>query len=98
MTTALIVVGAILALALVVGALTLALSTRGAPVTLRPAPDGGYVVRTPRGRAHARLVVHEDMGRVYEVSWRDGSVSHCPPTALMLRRHAERRVGVPTNR
>lgn len=51
---------------------------------------------TPVGRASARIVLHEDMGRVYEVRTEfrgQGShIGYVPPANALLRSHVERLV------
>lgn len=101
MTTALIVIAVAVVLLAVAAVIAVAVTRTPRPaVTLVPTEDG-YLIRGWGWRAQARLVIHQDMGRVYEVRWRDG-VTYCPPTAVMLRNHAERererRVGVSTER
>lgn len=92
----LIVVGWIILASLI--ALGFVLFTRRAAmargVVMAEVAAGAYAFRTPAGRATARLALHDDHGRVFEVRTyfrgEDVSVSYVPPAAQVLRREVER--------
>lgn len=55
---------------------------------------GYWSIRTPVGRASARLVVHENHGKVFEVRTyfrgEDETVSYVPPAQHVLYQHVQR--------
>ena len=50
--------------------------------------NSDLVIYAPHGRARARIVLNDELGRVYRIDWRIGrerGVTYCPPTEVMVR-------------
>lgn len=96
-----IVIGALLALFLLSVVVALAIGrgigqTRGA-ISVVEAEGGRLTIRTPYGPGSARLVVHDDLGKVYEIALSlrgepKSTLTYVPPAIAMVRSHVATRV------